>query len=43
MEEDDGATAMKMVKLSEDKGYKISRTTVIRTRKALSWNFNSSW
>ena len=40
IEEDDETTASQIVKLLEDKGYNISRTTVIRARKALGWNFH---
>ena len=42
MKEDDNTTATQMVKLLEDKRYKVSRTTIIRARKALGWNFHGS-
>ena len=42
IQEDDETTATQMVKILEDRGYKISKTTVIRARKALGWTFHGS-
>ena len=42
LQEDDEATAMQLLKLLNDKGYQVSRSTVIRTRKILGWTFHGS-
>ena len=42
LQEDDEATAMQLLKLLNDKGYQVSRSTVIRARKILGWTFHGS-
>ena len=42
MKDDDETTATQLVKLLEDQGYQISKTTVIRARRTLGWTFHGS-
>ena len=42
MKDDDETTATQLVKLLEDQGHQISKTTVIRARRTLGWTFHGS-
>ena len=42
MNEDDKTTATQLIKLLEDQGYKISKSTILRARKILGWTFHGS-
>lgn len=40
MTADDETTATHLVKLVNAKGYKVSKTTIIRARRVLGWTFH---
>ena len=42
MKEDDETTATQLMKLLEDRGYKVSKPTIIRARQLLGWTFHGS-
>ena len=42
LQEDDEATAIQLLKLLNDNGYDVSKTTIIRARKLLGWTFHGS-
>ena len=42
MKENDETTATQLRKLLEDKGFSVSKTTIIRARQRLGWTFHGS-
>ena len=42
MRQDDATTVIQLVRILEDRGYKVSKSTLVRTRRMLGWIFHGS-